>query len=130
MRFIKLNIAEKHELECLYKTSTNSTVRKRSHCLLLSNKGKTINELIVLFDSSRRTIERLFNGWEKEQLKSLSIAEGRGAKKRLVGYEDIIKEQLVLHNRNLKMVVLYIKEELNIKICKRTLLNFLKDTGL
>ena len=79
---------------------------------------------------SRSTVVRLFDNWEKEQLKSLSISVGRGAKRRLAGYEDVIKEQLELHNRNLKMVLLHINEELNIKICKRTLLNFLKDTGL
>ena len=130
MRFININSTEKQKLDFLYKTSTNSTVRKRSHCLLLSHKGKTINELIVLFDMSRSTVVRLFDNWEKEQLKSLSISVGRGAKRRLAGYEDVIKEQLELHNRNLKMVLLHINEELNIKICKRTLLNFLKDTGL
>lgn len=87
------------------------SVKDRNRCLLLSNKILTINELIVMFDSIRRTIERLFNAWENKQFKSLSISKGRGAKKRLIGHENVIEEQLTLHNRNLKMAILYIKEE-------------------
>ena len=41
-----------------------------------------------------------------------------------------IAEQLKVHSRNLKNVLIYLEDHHNIFICKRTLQNFLKDTGL
>ena len=63
MRFIDLSTQEVYELTKLYESSDNKVERKRSHCLLLSNKGVKIPELIKIFNLSRRTIERLFNAW-------------------------------------------------------------------
>jgi len=42
----------------------------------------------------------------------------------------VISELLKDHNRNLKNVLTYLEEEHNIVIYKKTLQNFLKDTGL
>ena len=39
-------------------------------------------------------------------------------------------QQMELHSRNIKNVLLYFEEEHNIKFCKKTLQNFLKGTGL
>ena len=83
-----------------------------------------------IFDVDRRTIERWFDNWEKEGLRSLPITTGRGVKTRLKGLEDVLSEQLEIHSRNLKNVLLHLEEKHNIRICKKTLQNFLKDTGL
>jgi hypothetical protein len=48
----------------------------------------------------------------------------------LKGYEVEVAEQVELHGRNLKNVLKYFKETHNIIICKKTLQNFLKGTGL
>ncbi len=58
------------------------------------------------------------------------LLPGRGVKTRLKGYEEEVAKQLEDHSRNLKNVLLYFETEHNIKICKKTLRNFLKDTGL
>jgi len=60
----------------------------------------------------------------------LAVAEGRGAKTHLKEYLKEVSEQLEIHNRNLKNVLNYFEEKHNIIICKKTLQNFLKDTGL
>ena len=130
MRYITLITEEIEALERLYKNSTNNTVRKRSQCLLLSHQRRTITDLSGIFDVSRRTIERWLDGWTKSGIDSLSIQSGRGVKTRLKGLEAVIAEQLEDHNRNLKSVLIYLQEQHNIIICKRTLQNFLKDTGL
>ena len=117
-------------LEQLQKNSTDSMVRKHSQCLLLSHQGRTIIDLANIFDVSRRTIERWFDSWVKSGFESLSIMPGRGAKTRLKDYGKEVSEQLELHNRNLKNVLIYFKVQHNIIICKKTLQNFLKDTGL
>lgn len=130
MRYIILKTEEFEALELLYKNSSDNMVRKRSQCLLLSHQKRTIIDLSEIFDVNRRTIERWFDGWEISGLKSLQMVPGRGVKTRLKGYEKEVVEQVELHGRNLKNVLAYFKEQHNIIICKQTLQNFLKDTGL
>ncbi len=130
MRYITLKTEEIEALEELHKNSTDNTVRKHSQCLLLSHQGRTIIDLANIFDVSRRTIERWFDNWVKNGINSLPMMPGRGVKTRLKGYGEEVSQQLELHNRNLKNVLIYFKEQHNIIICKKTLQNFLKDTGL
>jgi transposase len=130
MRYIKLKPNEVEALEKLHRNSPDNTVRKRSHCILLSYQKRTITDLSGIFDVDRRTIERWFGGWEENGVESLSIQPGRGVKTKLKGLESVIAEQLKEHSRNLKNVLVYLEKEQNIIICKKTLQNFLKDTGL
>jgi len=130
MRYITLKTGELEALELLFKNSTNNMVRKRSQCLLLSHQKRTITDLSKIFGVSRRTIERWFDGWALSGIDSLQMAPGRGVKTRLKGYEDEVAEQVELHGRNLKNVLNYFKEKHDITICKKTLQNFLKGTGL
>jgi transposase len=97
---------------------------------LLSHQRRTITDLSDIFDVNRRTIERWFDSWTKSGVDSLPIQPGRGVKTRLKGLETEISEQLKDNSRNLKSVLIYLKEQHNIIICKKTLQNFLKDTGL
>ena len=130
MRYIILKTEEIEALEKLHKNSDNSTVRKRSQCLLLSHQRRTITDLSGIFDVNRRTIERWLDSWSKIGINSLAIQPGRGVKTRLKGLDNEISEQLKVHSRNLKNVLTYLEEQHNIVICKKTLQNFLKDTGL
>jgi transposase len=130
MRYVILKTEEILALEVLYKSALDNSTRKRSHCLLLSHQKRTITDLSKVFEVNRRTIERWLNDWALSGLDSLPILPGRGVKTRLKGYEDEIAKQLELHSRNIKNVLLYFEEEHNIKICKKTLQNFLKGTGL
>lgn len=130
MRYVTLKQDEIEALEKLQKSSVSNTVRKRSQCLLLSNQKRTIIDLSGIFNVNRRTIERWFDSWEKTGVDSLAIKPGRGVKPKLEGLEDVISQQLEKHNRNLKNVLTYLEKHHNITICKRTLQNFLKDTGL
>lgn len=130
MRYITLKKEEIEVLEYLYQNSPNSTMRKRSQCLVLSHQRQSISVLATIFNVNRRTIERWYGGWLQTGVASLAISEGRGAKNRLKDYSEEVSKQLELHNRNLKNVLIYFEEQHNIKICKRTLQNFLKETGL
>jgi len=129
MRYVTLKTEEIEALE-LSSKNANNFIRKRSQCLLLSNQGRTIIDLASIFDVDRRTIERWFDKWEKEGLNSLPITAGRGVKTRLKGLEEVLSKLLEIDSRNLKNVLLHLEEKYNIRICKKTLQNFLKDTGL
>lgn len=130
MRYIKLKTEELEALEKLYKNSDDNLVRKRSQCLILSHQKQSITDLAKIFGVSRRTIERWYDGWAQSGVDSLQMVPGRGVKTRLKGYEDEVKTQVELHGRNLKNVLNYFQEQHNITICKKTLQNFLKGTGL
>ncbi|KAA6308436.1 hypothetical protein EZS27_039897 [termite gut metagenome] len=130
MRYIKLKTEEIETLKHLFETRSNSTVRKRSQCLLLSHQKRTITDLSKIFGVHRRTIERWFASWVLKGIQSLSIKSGRGVKTRLKGYEKEVCEQVDIHSRNLKDVISYFKEQHHILICKKTLQNFLKDAQL
>ena len=130
MRYIKLKTEDVELLELLVKTSTNNTIRKHSQCLLLSHQRKTITDLSMIFAVDRKTVERWFNCWELDGANSLPITPGRGVKTRLKGFEEVIKQQVELHNQNIKNILTFIKEEHNITVCKRTLWNSFKDARL
>jgi transposase len=130
MRYVTLKTEEVLVLEHLYQNSPNNTIRKRSQCLVLSHQRHKINDLASIFKVSRRTIERWFDSWASIGVDSLAISEGRGAKTLLKDYSEEVSKQLELHNRNLKNVLIYFEEQHNIVICKKTLQNFLKVTGL
>ena len=130
MRYVILKSEEVEALEVLYKNSPDNSTRKRSHCLLLSHQKRTITDLSSVFNVCRRTIERWIKDWAKNGVNSLPILPGRGVKTRLKGHEEEIAKQLEKHSRNLKNVLLHFEKEHNIKICKKTLQNFLKGTGL
>ena len=130
MRYLELKEEELEALKYLHQNSPNKTVRKRSQCIVLSHQRHKIKDLASIFKVSRRTIERWFDSWAEIGVDSLGIAEGRGAKTLLKDYSIEVSEQLELHNRNLKNVLIYFEEQHNIIICKKTLQNFLKVTGL
>lgn len=130
MRYVKLNSKEIEALKTLYRDSSNNTIRKRSQCLLLSHQKRNIIDLAGIFEVNRRTIERWFNSWDKSGIDSIPIQPGRGVKRRLKGLESVVTEQMEIHNRNLKNVLIYLEEHHNISICKSTLQNFLKGTGI
>ena len=130
MRYLELKKEEIEVLEHLHQNSPSNTVRKRSQCLVLSHQRHKIKDLASIFKVSRRTIERWFDNWVKIGVDSLAISEGRGAKTLLKDYSVEVSKQLELHNRNLKNVLIYFEEQHNITICKKTLQNFLKVTGL
>ncbi len=81
MRFIRdLNVDTAKLLQRIYKHSVHPQVRQRAHCILLSYKGKTIPELISIFQVSRNTIYNWMNDWEDNRLIGLYNRTGQGRK--------------------------------------------------
>ena len=71
----------------------------------------------------------IFSNTEVRGMKHNYGASG-DRKTRLKGLEEVIKQQVELHNRNIKNIQTFLKQEHNIIVCKRTLRNFLKDARL
>lgn len=132
MRFVRLSEEEKNHLEYLYKTSSNSVVRKRCLSLLYSNEERSIKEVSGLMHISRRSLERLLNAWDSADDKyiTLSIASGRGAKVKLEAVKELLPALVKEHSRNLNPILEELQSKHHISVCKVTLQNFLKDLRL
>jgi transposase len=115
MRFIKLEDSVRQELIKIYHTHPKSHVRRRAHCILLSDKGYSVPKLADTFSTRTHTVRGWFDRWSKEGIKGLEIRPGRGLKP-AINEEDTalvasIREEVSKDPHNLKQVV----EELNTK---------------
>ena len=115
----------------LYRQSKNYQVRARAHCILLINSKYKLEELITIFDASRKTIYNWRNNWSKYKLAGLYNRQGRGRKKTFnKQQEQQIKEWVKQSPRNLKKVIEKIKEEWGIETSKDTVKRILKCLGM
>lgn len=127
MRNIRITEQEEKELRALYRSSGYIIERKRSQCLLLSHQGKSINELAGIFGVSRLTITNWLGIWEQSGLAGIRLKPGRGRKQKLTGIgQEQLEAYIEAHSRNLKAVVVLIKEKHAVEVSKKTLQRFLK----
>jgi transposase len=127
MRYIRLTEEEKTYLQECYHHGINQIERRRSHCLLLSDQGYKIKALMDIFDVRYATVLDWFNNWEREGKASINIKQGRGPKKKLAAIDSLeLKDRIDKHNRNLKALIVEIKEDYQIQVSKRTVQRFLK----
>lgn len=126
MRHVTLTDKQIDRLSTKARFDNNSVTRQRADILLLSHKKYTIKGLCDIFSVSRRTIERLFIDWEKNEYSSLTINKGRGPKVKLRNIENEVKSLVKDNSRNISKIICLIKEKHDIKVCKSTLRTFLK----
>jgi transposase len=134
MRRVILSKSEEAKLANLHKNSPNSVERQRSHCLLLSQQKISMAAIAKILGITVQTVASLFNAWESapadNRFSVLRYAEGQGAKRKLEPVKELLPEILEANNRNINLTVNELDREHSIKVCKVTLRNFLKDTGL
>ena len=75
-RYIKLTEGEQKLLLDTHKTSNSYQLRDRCQCLLLSNEGKTIKELSLIFKVSRLSITNWFKRWLEKGFSGLGNSVG------------------------------------------------------
>lgn len=81
MRYInKLDEEMIKELEEVVKEDKRYKSRYRAQSILLSNQGKSVNELAEIFGCEIRTIYRWFDRFEAEKVKGVYELKGRGRK--------------------------------------------------
>jgi hypothetical protein len=128
MRFIReINPETKKMLNRIYKFSKNHEVRRRAQAVLLSYDGKTIEELILIFKVTRKTIYNWFTSWEDKKLIGLYNRKGRGRKPlfKLLQKQEVI-QWVKKHPKNLNTVVNKINQEWGIRVSKETVKRTIK----
>ncbi len=127
-RYIKLTKEEEKLLRDGYERGTQFQFRSRCHCLLLSNSGREIKELITIFGVSRLTIYNWFDRWEEHGMAGLTNQPGQGRKK-ILNEKDlpIVKEEFKANHQRLEAVRLALNEKLSKEFSEITLKRFLKN---
>jgi len=67
-------------LQRLYRQSRHHYVRQRAHCLILHRQGMDIEQLILIFSVSQKTIYNWLNNWDERGLLGLYNRRGQGRK--------------------------------------------------
>jgi transposase len=130
--FISLTNSQRLELKEGYRNGKKGRFRRRCHILLLSDKGKTIAEIMDFVEISRPSIHTCFNLYQELGITGLQRNKG-GGRPPIIKIEnqaeiDRIKEIVSAHPQQLKNALPIIEKEFGITVSKQTLIRFLKKT--
>lgn len=119
-------------LNNLYHYDKKRRVRLRSHILLLSYKGISINDLIKIFNLDFDTVSDLISAYNKTGISALydKPRSGRPASLSAQYAQDYILEKIAKDSRNINLILTGLEENFNIKIAKSTLIRFLKKKSI
>ena len=131
-KFIEILTEEqKTSLQKGYSHGKSPLSRRRCHCILQSNEGKTTNQLASFFGVTTISVLSWFKLWEKEGINGLELKAGRGRKPKLntnnSEHVTTVKTLIENKNQNLTKVRSQVTEQLGIDLSKRTLKRFLKN---
>ena len=131
MRYVRLTEQEEGKLKEVYQSGGYVLERKRSQCLLLSHRGKSINELAGIFGVTRLTITNWLDKWKEGGLEGIRLESGRGRKQKLAGIgQEQLEAYVEEHSRNLNAVLALLREKHAVEVSKKTLQRFLKTQRL
>ncbi len=128
MRFItELSIETKSLLKRIYKMSKKHETRQKAQCVLLSNKGYCISQLVEIFDVHLSTVYNWLDSWENKGILCLYHKKGQGRKSLLknIKKQEIV-ELIVESPKQLKKVISQIAEKYEVEVSKRTLIRYIK----
>jgi len=115
----------------IYRQSQRPAIRQRAHCILLSAQGRSIAQLMQIFDVSRKTIHNWFGAWETSKLVGLCDQPGRGRKPTFTPEQQAqIKQWAKQSPKQLQRVLQNIEQEWKIKVSKDTVKRVLKSLAM
>ena len=115
------------ELENIIKFNDKFRARKRAETILLSYKGKTVNEIVELLDLKHQAIWKWFRNFKKDGIQSLYEKSGRGRKSPLrdLNIDDV--KAIAINCPSVPIVNAKIRDKYNIKVSNETMRKFLKN---
>jgi len=130
MRFVKLSEAELVTLQEGHKNGSQFQFRNRCQCLILSHQGKTVPELVKLFDINPITIYLWFDRWAESGICGLMNKPGRGRKPILSlqnsDHVKGVKKAIEKNPQSVKAVVAELETKSDQKLSRQTVRRFLK----
>ena len=132
-RYIKLSGAQRAELDQCYKQGRKAVFRQRCHYILLSDQGKTMEQIADIYQTNRLSIGKWFSRYEQQGVNGLKTNTGRGRKPLLSvdNAEQVAQVEQYLEQdcQDLKQTLRKLTEQQGLSISKYTLKRFLKKLG-
>ncbi len=127
-RFIQLTTEETTTLQEGRKNGAAHLFRQRCHCLLLSNEGREVKDLVEVFAVSANTIYGWLNRWEKSGVVGLRDKAGRG-RKPILAAQDLaaVKRRVQENAQQLRQARVELKADLERDFSEKTLRRYLKN---
>jgi len=115
------------ELENIIKFSDKFRARKRAEAILLSNKGKTVNEIVELLDLKNQAVWKWFRNFKKDGIECLHEKPGRGRKSPLrdLNIDDV--KAIAINCPSVPIVNAKIRAKFDVKVSNETMRKFLKN---
>ena len=118
------------DLENIIKYNEKFRARKRAEAILLSYKGKTVNEIIDILDIKHQAIWKWFRNFEKDGIESIHEKKGRGRKSPLRELDIDEVKAIAINCPSVPIVNAKIRDKFNIKVSNETMRKFLKNLQL
>jgi transposase len=118
------------ELKRLIESDADAQTRRRAQAILLSHKGRQIDDIGAIVDCHRNTVSRWIDQWNERSLDGLLRNPGQGRKPTLEEHEE--KQVLAWLDedpRNLARLLAKIESDLGKSISRDTLKRLLKRHG-
>lgn len=121
---------EKTALQAGYSHGSSPLFRRKCHCILQRNAGKTTKELADFFQVSTISVLTWLKLWETEGIAGLKLKTGRGRKPKLdtsnAHHVKIIKNLIENEHQSLREVRNQVATQLGLEVSQKTLQRFLK----
>jgi transposase len=126
----KLTDFQLEELKLLMEGDADAQTRLRAQAILLSNKGRQIDDISAIVDCHRNTVSRWIDQWNERGVDGLLRNSGQGRKPALGEHEEKqVLAWLEEDPRNLARLLARIESELGKSISRGTLRRLLKRRG-
>jgi len=131
IKFVKnLTDFQLGELRLLMDGDADAQTRLRAQAILLSNKGRQIDDISAIVDCHRNTVSRWIDQWTERGVEGLLRNSGQGRKPVLEEHEEKqVLEWLDEDPRNLARLLARIESDLGKSISRGTLRRLLKRHG-
>jgi transposase len=124
----KLDASSFEELEKLYKTSQNHSLRKRCQTILLKGQGRSSKDVGEIVGMSHVSVNSWLKRYKREGISGLHIKKGRGRKPLIdLQLEDaLVLESIKKHRQRVSRAKSAWEEATDKAVSKSTFKRFLK----
>jgi transposase len=115
------------DLNYIIKFNEKFRARKRAEAILLSYKGRTVNEIIEILDIKHQAIWKWIRNFEKSGIDSLYEKPGRGRKSPLRNLNIDEVKAIAINCPSVPIANAKVRAKFNIKVSNETMRKFLKN---
>lgn len=118
------------KLQEIIKSEPKYRPRKRAEAILLSNKGKSVKEIVDILEVKKQALYEWFKKYEKDGINGLYDKPGKGRKLALrdISISDI--KAIAINCASVPIVNAKVREKFNVIVSNETMRTFLKNNRI